>query len=149
MEDLHGRRSTWTRFKQALEDCHLHDLGFVGDPYTWQNNNHDAQQYIRERLDRAVAKAEWCSRFPEYHVINGDPRHSDHQPIIVHLDHDSFRQRKHKRREGKRFSFEASWMTEEACGAVIENAWNRETSGTKTLVARALKGVAGDDESLN
>lgn len=35
-------------------------------------------------------------------------------------------------------------MTEEACGAVIENAWNRETAGRGTSVTQALKGVAED-----
>lgn len=88
------------RFKEALEECNLHDLGFLGDCYTWRNNNHDAQHYIRERLDRAVATPEWCSRFPEYRVINGDPRHSDHRPVIVHLDHESFSSRQQKKREG-------------------------------------------------
>uniref|UniRef100_A0A8I6XX79 Reverse transcriptase domain-containing protein n=1 Tax=Hordeum vulgare subsp. vulgare TaxID=112509 RepID=A0A8I6XX79_HORVV len=132
------------RFKQALEDCQLHDLGFVGDPYTWQNNNHDAQQYIRERVYRPVATSEWCSRFLEYGVVHGDPRHSDNRPIIVHLDHESFRQRKKKRREGGNLKFEASWMTEEACSAVIENAWQRETTSRGGTVVQALKGVAGD-----
>uniref|UniRef100_A0A8I6YYK3 Endonuclease/exonuclease/phosphatase domain-containing protein n=1 Tax=Hordeum vulgare subsp. vulgare TaxID=112509 RepID=A0A8I6YYK3_HORVV len=132
------------RFKQALEDCQLHDLGFVGDPYTWRNNNHDAQQYIRERLDRAVATPEWCRRFLEYRVVHGNPRHSDHRPVIVHLDHESFRQRTRKHREGGSFKFEASWMTEEACGAVIENDWKRETLARGGTVVQALQGVAGD-----
>ncbi|KAI4986566.1 hypothetical protein ZWY2020_019196 [Hordeum vulgare] len=132
------------RFKQALEDCHLHDLGFVGDPYTWRNINHDAQHYIRERLDRAVATPEWCNRFPEYRVVHGDPRHSDHRSVIVHMDHESFRQRTRKRREGGSFKFEASWMTEDACGAVIENAWKRETAAIGGTVVQALQGVVGD-----
>lgn len=25
------------RFKEALEDCDLHDLGFAGDVFTWRN----------------------------------------------------------------------------------------------------------------
>jgi hypothetical protein len=71
------------RFKEALEDCDLNDLGFEGDPFTWRNNSHTSQHYICERLDRAVARGEWISKFPLYRVINGEPRHLDHRPVIV------------------------------------------------------------------
>ena len=71
------------RFREALDDCALTDLGFVGDPFTWPNQSHTSDAYIRERLDRAVVDAAWCSRFPDFRVINGKPRHSDHRPIIL------------------------------------------------------------------
>jgi hypothetical protein len=56
------------RFKAALEDCELHDLGFVGDVFTWRNKQFREEDYIRERLDRAVANDEWRCRFPLFHV---------------------------------------------------------------------------------
>jgi hypothetical protein len=43
------------KFKEALDDYGLHDLGFEGDVFTWRNNSHISEHYIRERLDRAVA----------------------------------------------------------------------------------------------
>jgi hypothetical protein len=46
-------------FKEALEDCELMDLGFEGDPFTWWNNSHTSDGYIRETLDRAVACGAW------------------------------------------------------------------------------------------
>jgi hypothetical protein len=64
------------KFRLALEDCDLHDLGFVGDPYTWRNNHHVAASYTKERLDRAVANSTWRCTFPKVRVANGDPRHS-------------------------------------------------------------------------
>uniref|UniRef100_A0A8R7V1I6 Endonuclease/exonuclease/phosphatase domain-containing protein n=1 Tax=Triticum urartu TaxID=4572 RepID=A0A8R7V1I6_TRIUA len=70
-------------FKEALEYCELGDLGFAGDAFTWRNNSHTAWKYIKERLDHVVATQDWCIRFPAYRVVNGDPRHSDHRPIII------------------------------------------------------------------
>lgn len=42
-------------FKRALEDCDLHDPGYVGDGYTWRNNHHNDVSYVRECLDHVVA----------------------------------------------------------------------------------------------
>ena len=36
-------------FRRALEDAKLGDLGYVGDAFTWRNNWHVADGYIRER----------------------------------------------------------------------------------------------------
>jgi hypothetical protein len=71
------------KFRETLQDCGLHDLGFVGDAFTWRNHHHSAGSYTKERLDSVVANSDWCACFPLVHVINGDPRHSDHWPIIV------------------------------------------------------------------
>jgi len=71
------------KFRRALDDCGLQDLGFVGDIFTWRNHHHNVAGYIRERLDRAVACGEWRRANPLVRVINGDPRHSDHRPVIV------------------------------------------------------------------
>lgn len=73
-------------FRRALEACELNDLGYVGDPFTWRNNWRDAAGYTRERLDRAVANVGWRCLFPLYKIIKGDPRHSDHRPVIAELN---------------------------------------------------------------
>jgi hypothetical protein len=70
------------RFRDALEFCKLHNLGFEGDMFTWRNHN-VADECIKVRLDRAVANDLWRGRFINYRVLNGDPRHSDHRPVIV------------------------------------------------------------------
>jgi len=58
------RNSQINNFRMALEDCDLSDLGFSGPRYTWSNSKSDGN-FTQERLDRAVANREWCSRF--YH----------------------------------------------------------------------------------
>lgn len=129
------------RFRAALEDCDLNDLGFEGDPFTWRNNSHSSEFYIRERLDRAVACGDWIAKFPLYRVINGEPRHSDHRPIIVDTDPP-----RNKGRRGRRqgFRFEVGWVEEEQCESIVENAWRSamEVSGEK--VEEALRRVAVD-----
>lgn len=44
-------------FKEVMDDCGMTDIGFTGDLFTWWDNNHDDQNYIR--VDRAVADGEW------------------------------------------------------------------------------------------
>ena len=45
-------------FRTVLDSCNLADLGFIGDKYTW-NNKRSGAANTRQRLDRAVANAEW------------------------------------------------------------------------------------------
>ena len=68
------------RFLDAIDFCGLHDLGFEGDIFTWQNR---ALGYVGERLDRALANESWREKFPTVFVQNGDPRHSDRRPVII------------------------------------------------------------------
>lgn len=44
-----------------------------------------------ERLDRAVANQGWCCTFPNAKIIHGDPGHSDHRPIMVHINSEELR----------------------------------------------------------
>jgi exonuclease III len=85
-------QASMDKFKQALEDCELADLGFIGDAFTWRNNSHRSEYYIRERLDRAVANMEWRSHFPGVVVKNGNHYHSDHRPVIVTIEREVVRE---------------------------------------------------------
>jgi hypothetical protein len=46
-------------FRDVLQDCSLSDLGFQGSLFTWTNGR-EGDDFIKERLDRAVANHEWC-----------------------------------------------------------------------------------------
>jgi hypothetical protein len=70
------------QFREALEHYERHDLGFEGHVFTWRNHKHRCENYIRERLDRAVANDQWRALFLGMCVVNGDPWHSDHRPVI-------------------------------------------------------------------
>ncbi|KAI4979941.1 hypothetical protein ZWY2020_016694 [Hordeum vulgare] len=114
------------RFKEALEFCELDDLGFVGNVFTWRNHSHSMDKYVRERLDRVVATPSWRQRFLAYKVINSEPRHSDHMPVIVDT-HGG-----------------ARWLEEEDCKSIVENSWARRVQVEGEGVMSAVKGVLGE-----
>jgi len=58
-------------FHTALEECQLCDLGYQDEMYT------------KERLDRAPANAEWCTKFQEESVSVLAARTSDHHPLHI------------------------------------------------------------------
>lgn len=51
-------------FRNVLEDCHLMDVGYSGNWFTWERGNF-SETNIQERLDRGVANKNWMSIFPE------------------------------------------------------------------------------------
>lgn len=129
-------------FRKALEDCDLHDLGYVGDVFTWRNNHHNASTYVRERLDRAVANTAWCCKFPLVRVINGDPRHSDHRPVIVEVGEREVRQWDGPREVLRKF--EARWLEEEDCVARVEEAWGAAMLGGGSNILELQSLVLGE-----
>ena len=129
------------RFRLALEDCKLCDLGYMGDTFTWWNNSHNCDQYIRERLDRAVADDAWQAKFPEYCVRNGDPHHSDHRPIIVTIDKE---EPSNGPRSARAFRFEVGWVQEENYGVIVENAWKLTMEARGGMVMDAVLEVAAE-----
>ena len=87
MKSLEGwldPKGSWIASEQLLRDVILLTLALRA------TNSHGGiivkkwrHIYICERLDRAAANDKWCEAFPEFAVINGRPRHSDHRAVIV------------------------------------------------------------------
>lgn len=75
-------------------------------------------------------------KFPLVHVKNGDPYHSDHRPMVVLT-------KMVPRSSGGSggFKFEASWIQEEDCRKVIQEAWERRDS-EGCFLEDSLRGVA-------
>jgi len=130
-------QSQMDRFREAIVDCDLQDLGFEGDVYTWRNNNRTAQGYVRERL-AALANMDWRAKFTTVHVLNGDPRHSDHRPVIISME----REATGPVRGSKAFFFEAVWL-EEQCAEVVKEAWDQGVAEGLTRVDQLVGRVAG------
>lgn len=71
-------------FRDAVDDCGLLDLGFVGKMWTYEKKVAGGS-YTRVRLDRALASADWCAQFPNAVVEHLSAATSDHSPILVQL----------------------------------------------------------------
>jgi hypothetical protein len=125
-------------FREALNDCNLVDLGFVGLPFTYDNGRRgDAN--VRVRLDRAVADAAWRDLFGDatlHHLVSS---RSDHCPLLLEIRKESWE--RHKTRV---FRYEIMWERLELMAHEIKEAWctapNREGLGG---IAKALRRVQG------
>lgn len=64
-------------FGEALEECCLTDLGFLGPPFTWRKN-HGGEGNVEEMLDHFLGTDAWRSLFPHYEVNHLDYCSCDH-----------------------------------------------------------------------
>lgn len=58
------------------------DLGYTRGRFNWQNTL-DRQNFIRERLDRAVASIDWLNLNPKVVLKYLNMEYSDRKPILV------------------------------------------------------------------
>jgi exonuclease III len=71
-------------FHEILSHCNLHDIGFRGLPWTYENKQ-SSPRNVRVRLDRAVASPSWSTWFPEAKLQHIVSSRSDHCPIYLDL----------------------------------------------------------------
>ncbi|XP_071674413.1 uncharacterized protein [Lolium perenne] len=74
--------------------------------------------------------------------MNGDPRHSDHRPVIVDTHGGVCLKKSSARSSIPRF--EARWLEEEDCRGIVENTWERGVEVEGKGVMGAVKGVLGE-----
>ena len=116
------REPQMMEFREALDYCSFRDLGFVGAPFTWCNNQYDGTvTWIR--LDRAVATNTWIQFFPSTRVHHISGSLSDHCPLWICTDDENIR----FYRKRRPFRFEAAWMKDEGCEGVIRNSWEGQS----------------------
>jgi hypothetical protein len=120
-------------FHDALDNCRLDDVGFVGDPFTWHRGQ------MRERLDRGLANEEWRLMHAHATVLHLQYNHSDHRPLL--LDREYY-VASSILPFGKQNSFEAKWLKEEGFREVVEEEWNAAAGdGTEIDVLTRLKNM--------
>jgi hypothetical protein len=107
-------------FWAALEQCNLSDLGYKGAKFTWTNCQPEGN-FVKVRLDRAVANPQWWCMFEGASVQVLAARSSDHKPLL--LNWESNGQGIDKGNRG--FKFEMSWTLDEEYRKVVEDAWHK------------------------
>jgi hypothetical protein len=105
-------------FKEALAFCDVHDLGFVGVPWTFDNKQMEKNN-VKVRLDRAVASPNWSNWFKDATMKHLVTSRSDHLPILLQLHRD-----KEPGRQGCIACYEIMWEHEESLPGEIQQAWD-------------------------
>jgi hypothetical protein len=111
--------------RNALDECHLKDLGYKEAMHTWTNGRHD-ENFIKERLDRAVANIEWTALFHEVTVFVLAARASDHKPLLMRFIQCN---NKASLKFCRSFKFEAKQQQETDYGDVLQEAWRDGNHG--------------------
>lgn len=70
------------QFRNAIDEVHLKDLGYRGNPFIWCNAQEEPYR-VGECLDRAFANDSWQSLFPYAQVEHGIAKSSNHMSIIL------------------------------------------------------------------
>jgi exonuclease III len=121
---VHRKERQMGQFRDALDTCNLRDLGFIGARYTWTNKRHD-ENFVSERLDRAVANPQWKAIYSVVNVFVLAGRASDHKPILMQFGHDVEERPEYYRS----FKFEAKWQLDEEFNDIVKEAWNGGLEG--------------------
>jgi hypothetical protein len=123
-------------FREVLSHCDLHDLGFSGKAWTYDNLQTGVRN-VKVRLDRAVASPEWSGWFPHAmlkHIISS---RSDHCPILLWLEEKDSQVNK----QGSS-RYKIMWEREPMLTEEIRNSWSRSGPiNGLTDVANSLKDV--------
>jgi hypothetical protein len=72
-------------FRDVLSHYDLHDLGFSGTPWMYDNKQ-NGDHNVKERLDRVVASPQWSVWFPNATIKHIVTSRSDHCPILLSLE---------------------------------------------------------------
>jgi hypothetical protein len=115
-------------FREALTDCDLEDIGFVGDRFTWKRRT------IRERLDRVVANGAWTSMHPGAVLSHLEYTRSDHRPILLDTEYQSL---PGNNNSGTK-RFEGKWLKEEGFREEVQRAWEAAGHATSNEVLSKL-----------
>jgi hypothetical protein len=106
-------------FREVLSECNLHDLGYNGRPWTYDNKQ-EGRNNIRVRLDRAVTRPDWYNLFPNNQLVHLTSSRSDHCPILLSLDNTLIMPRNAPTQR-----YEVYWEREANLSEEINIAWSK------------------------
>ncbi|XP_073010965.1 uncharacterized protein [Typha latifolia] len=104
-------------FKAFVENIGLCDLGYMGLPFTWCNNQAGANR-IWVHLNRMLANSHWVGDHPHCTVFHLDSSASDHAPLLLMVQITP-------EKVARPFRFEMYWLEYESCGRVVERIWRQ------------------------
>lgn len=121
-------------FRATTVDSGLRDIGMEGHPFTWERRR-GHNDWIKERLDKALANDLWCSLFHNAKLSNVEASTSDHTPIFL-----TFMQTVRSRNIQK-FKFENAWLRERTCRDIVDQSWK---SNAEFPTIRRISACGGD-----
>jgi hypothetical protein len=104
-------------FRDTLFQCDLHDLGYKGLPWTFDNKKVGIRN-VKVRLDRAVASPSWMANFPNATVSHLVSSRSDHYPLLIDLEKSETLSASRKP-----WRYEMMWEREQSLDVEIERSW--------------------------
>jgi hypothetical protein len=120
-------RDEWqmSAFCEMVEDCDLQDLGFYGQPFTWDNRQ-DGRENVKARLDRACGTEELCQLFQVLRVRHINMVQSDHCMLAIEMK--KYKQQRFTK--GRNFKYENVWQTHADYDKVVNDLWMKAEKGT-------------------
>ncbi|PKU66269.1 integrator complex subunit 11 [Dendrobium catenatum] len=131
-----GRKFAFSQGPKEMADFlnvnDLHDVGFVGQKYTWCNNKSGGDR-ILERLDRCFLNSIAINK-----INNAVVRHlarvaSDHCPIVLKILDNQFQ-------KVGIIKFEDVWISFKASSLIIERVWRKKQISDEEIL-EVIKGL--------
>ena len=106
-------------FREAVEDCSLHDLGWSGVEYTWDNKRQGAAN-VKARLDRAFGNDAFVHKFVNMKVRHIVTTESDHNFVLLDFCENLVDGRAPA---NKQFRYEDAWQTHADYDRLVLEKW--------------------------
>ncbi|XP_031101919.1 uncharacterized protein LOC116005823 [Ipomoea triloba] len=105
-------------FGETLDSCGQFQLPMQGHQFTWSRGK-GTQEWMEKRLDKVLARVDWCESLPAANVTNILTRNSDHFALFLGVKESGGLSADMRRQ----FRFEMAWVHDEGCRQQIEIAW--------------------------
>ncbi|XP_055962333.1 uncharacterized protein LOC126687828 [Mercurialis annua] len=120
-------------FRNAINECGVADLGFIGSAFT-RSNRRAVANNVQVRLDRFLADSQWQDRYVTWQVSHLARYKSDHCPIVLSTKVDTIG------KVAKPFRFEQMWMRHDSFDDTVSLALENGRFHNSDIMAR-FKGL--------